>query len=186
MIKGAPIDRRKAALLGAFDRFNFGDLLFPIIVGNEIALHCSGIEIAVHAMADSDLSRFGAVKTHSFRALNHPGVLGANDLVIFAGGGIIGATWADMYKDLLDAVGNAALYYASRFIGSAAADTLSRLRFGGKSSFPWVASPDDFSVPVKVAYNAVGGSEFRHLTPELQERILGKLSKATFLSVEML
>ena len=29
--------KTKAILLGAFDRFNYGDLLFPLVVRNELA-----------------------------------------------------------------------------------------------------------------------------------------------------
>lgn len=177
------IEPKHVALLGAFDRFNYGDLLFPLIVSHEIAMHSPTTPVATHSLVASDFSRFGALKTSNYRSLLRPGVLIADDVVIFAGGGTIGAKWSDMHANLLGDTGNRALYYLGRVLGEARADDLSRLYFGAKAPFPWVASPSDFSTPVKVAYNAVGGSEFAHHTPLAQERILRRLAKATYLSV---
>lgn len=174
---------RKAALLGAFDRFNYGDLLFPIVVQNEIVAHSQETSVTVHALAESDLSQYGALKTHSLRSLYQKDALRPGDVVIFAGGGTIGVDWTYMYANLLGRAGNNLLYYLQRLLGSGVADTLSRLALGGRAPFPWVASPEDFPVPVSVAYNAVGGSEFANLSSEIQARTLDRLSKATYLSV---
>lgn len=174
---------RQVALLGAFDRFNYGDLLFPLIVSNELAQHSPNTAVATHALVSSDFSRYGAIKSNNYRSLCRPGVLKANDVVMFAGGGTIGAKWADMHANLLSATGQRALYYIGRILGGERVNDVSRIYFGGKAPFPWVAGPEDFSAPVKVAYNAVGGSEFAHLSLSSQGRILERLGKATYLSV---
>lgn len=173
----------KAVLLGAFDRFNYGDLLFPIVVQNEIARHNPALEVAIHALVESDLSRYGALKTSSLRSLYRPDALHAGDVVIFAGGGTIGVDWNYMHANLLGRTGNLALYYFRRLVGEMAAERLSRLYFGARAPFPWVAGPEDFQAEVKVAYNAVGGSEFARLSPSVQARTLERLGRASFLSV---
>jgi hypothetical protein len=175
--------QKKVALLGAFDRFNYGDLLFPLIVSNEMALHSPDTTITAHSLIASDFSCYGAIKTQNYRALCRPGVLQANDTVMFAGGGTIGANWSDMHRNISGVAGNKVLYYLGRLLGPERAEALSRLYFGGKAPYPWVAGPADFSAAVRVAYNAVGGSEFAHIAPVMQSRILDRLSKATFLSV---
>lgn len=175
--------QRKAALLGAFDRFNYGDLLFPIVVRNEMAAHSPDTEVAVHALVKSDLSRYGALKTLPISALYPQGALHPGDSVIFAGGGIIGVDWTYMHANLLGAKGNQALYYLKRLFGERAANMLSRHYFGARAPFPWVAGPEDFPVPIKVAYNAVGGSEFANLAPAVQARTLDRLGRASYLSV---
>jgi hypothetical protein len=172
-----------AVLLGAFDRFNYGDLLFPMVVGNELAVHSSGTITAVHALIGSDLRRYGAMETRSLKALYRPGALAPGTAVIFAGGGTIGVDWSAMYANLLGRTGNAALYYLQRLIGESAVNALSRRSFGGRAPFPWVAGPGDFPVPVNVAYNAVGGSEFARLPLRVQERTLNRLEQAAYLSV---
>lgn len=174
---------RKVALLGAYDRFNYGDLLFPIVAKNEMALHSPQTQTAVHALIDSDLSRYGALSTRSLKSLYLPDALHEGDVVIYSGGGTVGVDWNYMHSNLLGHTGNLALYYLKRIAGEAVANSLSRRYFGARSPFPWVAAPEDFPVRVKVAYNAVGGSEFSHLAPETQARTLERLSKASFLSV---
>jgi len=173
----------RAVLMGAFDRFNYGDLLFPLIVGNEFDQFTPETRHDTYALVESDLSRYGALKTKPVRSIYQAGTLRPGDVVVFAGGGTIGVDWTYMYANLLGKMGNAALYYLKRLLGGGAAEALSRARFGARAPFPWVAAPEDFPAPVKVAYNAVGGSEFAKLPPEIQERTLSHLDKATFLSV---
>lgn len=173
----------KAILLGAFDRFNYGDLLFPLVVGNELDRCSPATRHEVYALVESDLSRFGALQTKPIRAIYRTGSLCPGDVVLFAGGGTIGVDWTYMYANLLGKAGNTALYYLKRMLGEGAADTLSRSRFGARAPFPWIAAPEDFPVPVKVAYNAVGGSEFSKLPKRVQDRTLSHLEKATYLSV---
>lgn len=176
-------EKHKAILLGAFDRFNYGDLLFPIIVRNELSTHTPNTHTAVHALVDSDLARYGALKTQSLKALFQPGALTENDVVIFAGGGTIGVDWTYMYANLLGKNGNATLHYLKRIFGEKAINAISRRRFSAQAPFPWVAGPEDFPVHVKVAYNAVGGSEFQQLNTTVQNKTLDRLGKATYLSV---
>ncbi len=173
----------KAVLLGAFDRFNYGDLLFPIVVRKEFAARSPATETAIHALVDSDLTRYGALTTQSVKAIYRSGMLRPGDAVIFAGGGTIGVDWTYMYANLLGKTGNSVLYYLRRLLGEGAVNALVRRHFGARAPFPWVAGPEDFPVPVKVAYNAVGGSEFSRLAPAVQEQTLARLAKAAYLSV---
>ena len=171
------------SLVGAFDRFNYGDLLFPLIVDNEFELFSKATKREVYALVASDLSRFGALKTKPIRSLYRAERLASADVVVFAGGGTIGVDWTYMYANLLGETGNTVLYYLKRVFGEGVADMLSRARFGVRAPFPWIAAPEDFPVAVKVAYNAVGGSEFAKLPTPIQERTLSRLDKATYLSV---
>lgn len=176
-------DASKVALLGAFDRFNYGDLLFPIVVKNEIAIHSPETESSVFALIESDLSSFGALKTSALKTLFRPGVLNSGDAVIFAGGGTIGVDWTYMHSNLLGPLGNGILYYLKRTLGDNTTNWISRRYFGARAPFPWVAGPQDFPVPVSIAYNAIGGSEFAQLSPLVQARTIARLRKATYISV---
>ncbi len=178
-----PCAIKQVALLGAYDRFNYGDLLFPIVVKNEIESHSPNIDVLVHALAKSNLSEFGALETQSMRALYRKGNLREGDTVIFAGGGTIGVDWTYMHANLLGRAGNWILYYLKRTIGEPVADKMSRFYFGARAPFPWVAGPEDFPVPVNVAYNAVGGSEFSKLSPTQQSLTLDRLRRAAYISV---
>jgi hypothetical protein len=120
----------KAILLGAFDRVNYGDLLFPLVVGNEFARSSPATRHEVYALVESDLSRFGALQTKPIRSIYHAGSLCQGDVVLFAGGGTIGVDWTYMYANLLGKMGNTALYYLKSILGGGVADALSRTRFG--------------------------------------------------------
>jgi len=173
----------KVHLLGAFDRFNYGDLLFPIIFRNELSHWNKTTESAIFALIDSNLAQYGAMPTQSLRFLYKKENLKSGDTVIFAGGGTVGVDWTYMYSNLLGQTGNAFLYYCSRVFGPEMVDKVSRFRFGGKSIFPWLASPKEFPVATKIAYNAIGGSEFENLSSQVQQQKLQILRQATYLSV---
>jgi hypothetical protein len=173
----------RVALLGAFDRFNYGDLLFPIVSRKEIEAHSPGTATAVHALVASDLSAYGALPSLSLRDLYRPGALRADDVVLFAGGGTVGVDWTFMLSNLLGPMGNAGLKALTRVLGFSRAEAASRRYFGAHSPYPWVAGPEDFPVPVKVAYNAIGGSELVNRGARVQHGTLQRLALASYLSV---
>jgi len=173
----------RAVLLGAFDRFNYGDLLFPLVSQQEIQAHSAGTPTAVHALIASDLSRYGALPTLSMRSLYRPGALNAGDAVIYAGGGTVGVDWHFMLSNLLGPMGNRLLGALPNVLGWQRTNRWCGRYFGARSPFPWVAGPEDFPVPVKVAYNAIGGSELGRARAETRERTLERLARASYLSV---
>jgi exopolysaccharide biosynthesis predicted pyruvyltransferase EpsI len=169
--------------IGAFDRFNYGDLLFPIISKNFIEKNYPGTRFDSYALSCSDFSRFGALETKQISQLYRRGGVRDGDVIYFCGGGILGADWLSMHANLLGDFGNSAIYYLSRVLGYRLANNLSQFYFGAKSEFPWIASAEDFSAQVKIIYNAAGGSELSALAADVRDRALEKLSAATFLSV---
>lgn len=174
---------RGIASLGAYDRFNYGDLLFPILAAMEFRELNPNAKLSVHALVESDMSQYGALPTKSLRALYKRDALKSGDAIVFVGGGIIGVDWANMLQNLLGRKANLGIYYAKRLLGSQLSNHICRYYFGAKSPFPWVAGPEHFPVPVSVAYNAVGGSELGNLAPALRDQTLRCLEKATYLSV---
>jgi exopolysaccharide biosynthesis predicted pyruvyltransferase EpsI len=169
--------------LGAYDRFNYGDLLFPIISKNFLTRHYPDINFECYALVNSDYSKWGGLKTKPISNLHNKSLVKNGDIIYFCGGGILGADWLSMHANLLGNLGNVALYYMSRILGYHLANNLSRLYFRAKSEFPWIASPDDFDAQVKVIYNSAGGSELAKLPEEIKDLALKKLSSATYLSV---
>ncbi len=169
--------------IGAFDRFNYGDLLFPIISKNFITKNYPDLNFDSYALIHSDYSRFGALKTKPISELYKNGGVADGDVIYFCGGGILGSDWQSMYANLLGDSGNKLLYYASRLLGYELTIKLIRFYFGAKSEFPWIASPDDFTAKVKVMYNAAGGSELGALPENLKALALKKLSTSAYLSV---
>ena len=52
--------KKSVYLLVAYDRFNYGDLLFPVIVSKVLNNISPNVECTPYALIESDLSRFGA------------------------------------------------------------------------------------------------------------------------------
>jgi len=176
--------KKPVFLLGAYDRFNYGDLLFPIIVERVLKDFDSRVECTPYALIESDLSRFGAKPTRPMRELFESGRTTSESVVLVAGGGVLGASWASMRRNVsqswLEGLLLAQLILRS---GEARFNARYQKKFGSNSAWPWVVSPDDFDVPQKVVYNGVGGSYLGRLPAKEREGITAKLAESTFLSV---
>jgi hypothetical protein len=151
-------------ILGAYDRHNYGDLLFPIILkevltaalGDRYELHICGI-------SRSDLTRYGALKTKSIGDLYE--LINKNDkssILLIAGGDVLTAQWSSI---LLSLNHKARIFMkgatiTNRFLNR---NKLAKFILGGKSELPFVINKSDFPGLQKVIYNSVGGTNFQKL-----------------------
>lgn len=155
-------------ILAASDRNNYGDLLFPLVIKKFVQQNnISFDKLENYGIIESDLSDVGALPTKSFDNLISAikSSNSSNDLIIIAGGEVLGSDWLNIYRFLspmaskihkslflrrilnrLDVVS----YYFSLFKGS---------------SFPFVLDKAPFNKEtVHVVYNSIGGSSIgRHL-----------------------
>lgn len=85
-------------ILGAFDRYNYGDLLFPHII--ELALKQRGIigNFHFYAIRNSNLSKYGGKKSKGIRRFYKDAKTLKNVIVIIAGGESIGISWLKMFS----------------------------------------------------------------------------------------
>lgn len=175
---------KKVALIGAYDRFNYGDLLFPMITSRMITSRFSNVDVGVFALRETDLSMYGALPTRPLREMFDGSFLSDGDVCIVNGGGVLGVDWVYIYANTLGAFGNANLYRAERLFGQRLMDRWVRRQFGGRSCAPFVIEPADFDQRVKVAYNAVGGgAEVGALPEPRRSAVLASLRNADFMSV---
>lgn len=87
--------KKNIYLLSASDRFNYGDLLFPLITIRELSKRGDYNFINV-ATTKSDLSRIGALPTESYRVLYNCKT--TNNILLIAGGEVLGANWSRLYS----------------------------------------------------------------------------------------
>ncbi|MCH9652026.1 MAG: polysaccharide pyruvyl transferase family protein [Deltaproteobacteria bacterium] len=173
-------------LAGAFDRFNFGDLLFPLITRQ--AFERLGIEANFEVLASrwSDLKEAGALPTAPLGKLSqHPP--GPGDTLLLAGGEILDARWSGTLAALTSPRRAFGLKVLAKGF-PAMADALSQRALTGailgtRRPLPWVLGKEDFASPMGIAYNGVGGSGIDGLPPKLQEALRRRLDRAAFLSV---
>src|SRR5665213_3097697 len=177
-------DRRHIRLFCSCDRYNYGDLLFPIVTRAALtALLCSNdrYDFAQYGLARSDLSSYGALPSMGIRDLYKDAKDG--DVVLLAGGENLAQTWFVMHLTLLSADAAANWKTYPRWLGPSLVEKLSQWRHGGRQQFPYIVSPDQFTAGVRVMYNSMGGWPLRFYPPPSQQAIAGALGKASFISV---
>jgi hypothetical protein len=157
-------------LFGAFDRHNFGDLLFPHLL---VAL-LPGRTFGFAGLAERDLRAFG-----SHRVM--PLAPGATQL-IHAGGELLTCTaWqaAVMLRTPAEAAEAIARYDAN----PAAAATWAARELGTARAMPYVVGRDALAPGGKLIFNAVGGVEWNCLSAAQREEVKTALRSANWLSV---
>lgn len=174
---------KKIAVLGAFDRFNYGDLLFPLIIEKMLEKYRSEYNIEYYGLIESDLSRYGAKPTRPIKFIFKKEEIPAESIIIIAGGEILNASWISMHMYLLPKTKSILLLITKIILGEKLANKISGYFLGSKLQMPWIISPCDFYYPVKIVYNTVGGSKLSSLAYNYEEVLKSKLSKAAFLSV---
>jgi hypothetical protein len=175
-------DRKHLRILCSCDRYNYGDLLFPIVTQSALSPFLGvQYEFTPYGMARSDLSVFGALPSRGMRDLYKDTRSG--DVVLLAGGENLAQSWFGMHLTLL---GSDAALRREKFpkvLGNALNETLSRWRFGGHQTYPYILSPDQFSTGVRVMYNSMGGWPLKHYPVPNQHAVASSLKRASFLSV---
>ncbi|WP_296770123.1 polysaccharide pyruvyl transferase family protein [Thiobacillus sp.] len=160
-----------SVLFGAFDRHNFGDLLFPHLMTALLP----GRAFAFAGLVERDLRAFGG---HRVRALGAERPL----QLIHVGGELLTCTaWqaAVMLLDPAEAAAAIARYDADPVAAAEwAADQLGTLRIE-----PYVAGRDILAPGGKLIFNAVGGVEWCHLPLAHREVVKTVLGQADWASV---
>ena len=170
------------SVVGSFDRHNYGDLLFPLIVEEMVKQSGIGAELAYYATTRASMSAYGSKDAKSIRDLFGKPAAG-HELVLVAGGEVLPAKWSLIVSYLVGALPARMINRSSSLVG----DRLSSLFFsrlmGSRSSLPFVFAPSDFARPVRVAYNAVGGSHVKDESAYVRAALLSKLREAAYVSV---
>lgn len=169
-------------LVGAFDRFNFGDLLFAQVTRHGLAVHGVSAEYRYHSLESADLSRRGGVVTKPLRELSQRGAR-PGSVVMVAGGEVLAARWSDALCGLTSPGRCLLLKVVTRLFGADMTDGISRRRLAGTRPMPWVLPPERFGPDVRLVYNAVGGSGLGGLPGSLQTWARQQLKTCHHLSV---
>lgn len=172
------------SIYGAIARFNYGDLLFPLILKD--ALESAGCDRPIEAIGlrASDLSPFGALPTKPVRWLADPANLPDGSKIIIAGGEALAAGWGRLYSHLLPQRGGDRIYSTmTRVLSDRRLDQLGRRRARVDWTIPFAPSPKHFANRVGVIFNAVGGSGLASLSAEWLTEVKAALQDADYASV---
>jgi hypothetical protein len=166
---------RPTIVFGAFDRHNFGDMLFAHVAQALLAPR----PLVFAGLVDADLRACGG---HRVQALPRiaPGFSGAN--LVHAGGEILGCD-AWLAAAMLLPPQEAQPVLARLEPDAAARLAWARERLGLPDLAPYVAARDWFADAAAIVYNAVGGADFASLDGALRAEVLAKLAAADFIAV---
>ncbi len=169
------------AVVGAFDRFNFGDLLFPIVVQQTLSGMGVEADYRFYSIRGSDLRERGGVKTRPITELRegHPRAR----LVVLAGGELLSARWSDAYSGLAGPRRTLAVKILAKFVGAGPVDGLCRRLLSGDRPQPWVLDAVDLGLDAPVTCNGVGGIGLGSLPESFRDAARTRLARAGYLGV---
>ncbi|WP_057940496.1 polysaccharide pyruvyl transferase family protein [Algoriphagus resistens] len=148
----------KVLIIGAFDRYNYGDLLFPLVIERQLSRYGKEFEFEYFGLVESDLSDVGGLPTKGlqefYKACNDP----AKPVhVIIAGGEALGVTWNSLFAALnpLFQRINKRHVKVNKLLDL---NGWTKKILKGKTTLPFVFDKSDFAGVKSVTLNSLGGS----------------------------
>lgn len=173
----------KVLIIGAFDRYNYGDLLFPLVIERQLSSFGEDFQFEYFGLVESDLSSVGGLPTKGlqkfYKACSDP-----NDPVhvIIAGGEALGVTWNSLYAALnpLFQRINKRHVKVNRVLDL---NAWTKKILKGKTTLPFVFDKSDFAGVQSVTLNSLGGSGLGKALFEKYDFLKEKLQNADYFAV---
>lgn len=178
------MSRPTIAIYGAVDRFNYGDLLFPLILTKAFRKAGAHVDLTTVGIRNSDLSRYGALPSQGLRWMLKPGNLPPGSSIVVAGGELLAAGWWQLLSHLFPPlIGDACHAMISQCVKENHLDNIGRKLLGCPWKIPFAPHSSCMRSDINVAFNAVGGSNLAHRQEAWREDVLSAVQKAVFASV---
>lgn len=160
---------KKIALIGAFDRFNYGDLLMPVIFEKQLLKKNKNVEIDYFAYQTNNLEIYGAYKTKKIKQISASDY----DAAVFVGGDMFPVTYTNAFMDLQTNKINIYFYkIMKKIMTKEMFEKFCKKQLNGETDHPWIYSKKFLNVN-KLFYNTVGGelsfysSQIKHIVDEI-------------------
>ena len=170
-------------IYGATDRFNYGDLLFPLVIEWAVRTYCVDSKILNFAIANSDYSMQGGIPTTRIGEALKTGVVEKCDRFVIAGGQVLDARWTAILGYILGSQTDIAVRGVRKILGEPFTDMAARKISGVPWPQPFVIPCNGLPSNVLVTYNAVGGAEIANLRPIYLKALCAGLQNAAYISV---
>lgn len=175
--------KKKIVLLGAADRYNYGDNLMPVLFRRFILSSHPEVteefEIVCAAVRQSDYSAYGCLPTCAISDLQS---IPSGSLVVAFGGEVLCASSDALFMHMHGSRATYTLAKLLRRVVPPALSFWSRRSYPVPWEFPYIPSPKFFKNKVRTAFNAVGGEMPAQLDPEISSDLLGRFEDASFFS----
>lgn len=149
------------ALCGAFDRHNYGDILFPLLHAHFLRQQLGNdVDIGYYAVKAADLTSVGGVASESMETLyRRIRQLPQAQRVIFCGGDVLSADWVTMVgQHLSNDLLCQGLALGRRVLGFRRTNKWLRRLYQQSGKYPYVMDPAEGMAGIH--YTGVGGSGF--------------------------
>lgn len=168
-------DESRTVIFGAFDRHNFGDLLFAHIVARELVDR----NVVFAGVVERDLTQWGG---HCVEALSKiAGDPVKTDLIVAGGEVLTCPAWQAAVMVLPpDEAAAAAIRWSE---ASPERDTWAAQVLGTSQLAPYVPSKSLLANPGRLIYNSVGGVDLASLDPAMKSEVVAALKSADVVSV---
>ncbi|HFP9448559.1 TPA: polysaccharide pyruvyl transferase family protein [Raoultella ornithinolytica] len=148
----------KVVLYGAYDRYNYGDNLMPILLERFFRIKhpqkVERLEFIYASINSSDLSKYSCMPTVPMKSLLS---LDDNSTIIVVGGEVLGADVGTLYTHVQNN------YYYTRFLKAirryspATLTKIASLLYPAVWTYPYIPQKNSFKNNVRIIYNTVGG-----------------------------
>ncbi len=173
----------KILIIGAFDRYNYGDLLFPLVIEKQLNSQGIDAEFEFFGLVNSDLSEVGGLPTEGlqefYKKCDNPD---EKVNVIIAGGEALGVTWNSLYAALnpLFQKINKRHVRISKFFNL---NRFAQKILKGRTELPFVFDKKDFKGVNSIVLNSLGGSGLSSKIFSKHYFLKNKLQKADYFAV---
>lgn len=152
-------NKRQVILYGAFDRYNYGDNLMPILLEKYFNWKhydkFQDIDFVFSSIKDSDLSKYDCKPTVAMRKLlNTP----EKSTVIVVGGEVLGADVGVLYLHVQDSPSALKFLKFIRRVSPKILMLIANKSYDAVWKYPYIPNKNDFKNKVKVVYNTVGAA----------------------------
>ncbi|QDH81104.1 polysaccharide pyruvyl transferase family protein [Echinicola soli] len=170
-------------IIGAFDRYNYGDLLFPLIIEKQLESLGKEYRFRFFGLVESDLSTVGGKPTEGLAAFYQAcNTTEGNNHVIVAGGEALGVTWHSLFA-ALNPTYQKVHRYRHRLSKYIDLNAMARRFLKGKTILPLVFTKADFGQVSSVILNSLGGSGIDKSVFEKYPFMKSKLGEVDYLAV---
>ena len=167
---------KKIVLFGAFDRYNYGDNLMPILFQMFVEKYAKNLlddyEFDYAAISASNLEKFSCYKTKSLNSIVN--TLPAGSAVVVVGGEVLCGRNQSLFLHMQDNLFHHFSLKVFKKLLPNAFNSFAKSQYSTYWEFPFVPSAKFFAEEIKIIFNTVGG-DLDNLTPkelfDVKERI---------------
>ncbi|NBJ33773.1 polysaccharide pyruvyl transferase family protein [Serratia fonticola] len=151
-------NNRQVILYGAFDRYNYGDNLMPILLEkyflNNFPEKTSDVDFIFSSISDSDLSHFDCKPSIAMTKLLK---VAEGSIVIVVGGEVLGADIGTLFLHVQENLFTSKMLRVIRRLTPSLLIFFAKKRYKSVWDYPYIPKKESFENTIKIAYNTVGG-----------------------------